>query len=188
MNKLPTPNMVPYLGRLSAKEKAIIIYLMRAAGSKIAAPGTLPFLPVNSVVNKLTIVANCTIGEWTKYVRSSKEILVKLAEVVDRQGPHGDFVATWLMKLDSKKVYRRFGAHPERGKPLSFLPKEKVSVGVKWSLPKKDYVVDHDVLVAPCVTLKRHGGKDGGKSPMWEVTCKAKCRHAVEVWLLEQCQ
>ena len=190
MNKLPTPNMVPYLGRLSAKEKAIIIYLMRAGGSKIAEAGTLPFLPVMGIVNVLNVTASMKRDstEFGKYVRSAKEILVKLAEVVDRQGPYGEFVATWLMKLDSKKVYRRFGSHPERGKPLSFLPKEKVSVGVKWSLPKKDYVIDHDVLVAPCVTLKRHGGKDGGKSPMWEVTCKAKCRHAVEIWLLEQCQ
>jgi hypothetical protein len=85
------------------------------------------------------------------------------------------------MRLDNKKVYRRFGAHPERGKPLPFLQKQKATVGVKWSLPKKEYLPDRDVLVSPCVTLKPRS------SNLWEVTVSTKCRHAVENWLMDNC-
>ena len=202
MNK-QEPNMVPYLGRLNAKEKAVIIYLMRAAGSQssaIAHQGTLPFLPVREVVATLTLVADSHYPEGSgfgSYKRICKEMLVKLAEAYEDDvlhlgsGKSGPPVS-WLMKLDSKKVYRRFGAHPERGKPLSFLPKEKVSVGVKWSLPKRSYVVDNDVLVTPCVALKRkthiRDSLYNAAWDNWEVQVSAKCRHAVEIWLTENCQ
>jgi len=122
------------------------------------------------------------IDQWQIYARIAKEILVKLSEARDdRKG-----VAVFRMCLNVKKVYRHFGRNPEKGKPLNFLPKERVTVGVKYSLPKKDYVPDKDVLVAPCVKLKLV--EKGPLQRVWEVTVLERCRPAVELWLQQNCQ
>ena len=84
------------------------------------------------------------------------------------------------MILDPVKVHRVFGAHPERGKPLSILPKVKVTVGKKHR--KGEWVDDTDVLVTPCVKLKRQGKES------WQVTVAANCRPAVELWLMANCR
>jgi hypothetical protein len=147
--------------------------------------GTLPFVAVSKAVNVLESVAMGSLitDQWKAYARIAKEILVKLSEARDdRKGQ-----AVFRMRLNDKKVYRHFGRNPEKGKPLSFLPKEKVTVGVKYSLPKKDYVPDKDVLVAPCVTLKPMV-----KGPLlervWEITVLERCRPAVELWLMQNCR
>lgn len=86
------------------------------------------------------------------------------------------------MLLDDSKVYKRFGRHPEYGKALPFLPKEKVTVGVRWSLPKKNYVPDDDVLVTPTVSLTKI------KPGLWRVACMKKHWTRTEAWLIEYCR
>lgn len=84
--------------------------------------------------------------------------------------------------LTDVKVYKRFGRKPELGRALPFLPKKKVTVGVRWSLPRKDYVPDTDVLVTPSVALKRLS-KD-----FWEVQCDAVHWPKVQSWLCDWCR
>ncbi len=182
-------NMTKYLDRLTVSEKAVIVYLannLPAPGFQLPKTdfhqGLVPFLPVRDVIywlRQMIYVGPDIDYEGKRYRRLCLGILAKMTE--DMEQDTG--TTTFLMKLNDKKVYRRFGLHPERGKPLPFLSKEKVTVGVKWSLPKKDWIPDKDVLVSPCVTLQRIV-RDGG---MWEVKVSKKCYHAVQHWLYENC-
>jgi hypothetical protein len=181
------PNLVKYLPRLSIKEKAVLLRLLREVrGEEHHFEGTLPFVAVSKAVRVLESVAKVDsfiTDRWKAYSRIAKEILVKLSEARDdRKGK-----AVFHMRLNDKKVYRHFGKNPEKGKPLSFLPKEKVTVGVKYSLPKKDYVPDKDVLVAPCVRLKPMV-KGPILERVWEITVLERCRPAVELWLMQNCR
>lgn len=84
------------------------------------------------------------------------------------------------MYLNDKKVAKHFGAHPERGRRISGVFK-RVTVGVRWSLPKKDYVPDDNVLVNPVLALKciRRG--------YWEVTVEKQFAAVAEKFLTENC-
>ena len=184
--KKPNPNMVKYLERLTVNEKAVICFLANTippTGYELTKTdfhqGLLPFLPLEQVVHWLKLVtAIAPISErWKNYRRIALGILAKMQQETE----HEAATVSFLMKLNPQKVYRRFGAHPERGKPMPFLPKTKVTVGQKWSLPKKQYVNDTDVLVSPCVMLKNHA------NGLWEVQVNKKCRAAVESWLLDNC-
>ena len=86
-----------------------------------------------------------------------------------------------IMYLNDAKVIRHFGSHPERGRLIRGKVK-KVTVGVRWSLPKRDYEVDDDVLVRPTVALKCLGK---GK---WEVQVEAQYRQLAEQFLIDNCQ
>lgn len=89
--------------------------------------------------------------------------------------------------LNNQKVLRRFNGHPERGVACSWLPKQRVTVGVKWSLPHKDYIPDDDVHVAPTVALRFIKRYPGGVS-QWKVVVDEKhLKKAVE-WLLITCK
>ena len=88
---------------------------------------------------------------------------------------------TVILYLNDKKVCRYFGAHPERGRPLPGNRRKRVTVGVKWSLPKKDYLPDDDVLVRPTVALKCLGK---GK---WEILVEATYRDRAIDWLVDNC-
>jgi hypothetical protein len=181
------PNLVPYIGRLSQKEKAVLLrWIRQIPGEEHHFEGTLPFVSVSKVLGVLEMVKTSVYpaaGGHPASQRIAKEILVKLSEALDdRKGQ-----ASFLMRLNDKKVYRHFGRQPEKGKPLNFLPKEKVTVGVKYHLPSKDYIPDKDVLVAPCVKLKpMEKGRILARS--WQVTVLNRCRPAVELWLQQNCQ
>ncbi len=180
------PNLVPYMGRLSQKEKAVLLHLVHHLyDEKHHHQGTLPFISLNTAVGVLELVTRGGYAseQWKAYTRIAKEILVKLSEA--RENRTGSSI--FLMRLNDKKVFRHFGRNPEKGKPLNFLPEVKVTVGVKYSLPKKDYVPDKDVLVAPCVKL-RPMEKGRILNRQWEVTVLERCRPAVELWLQQNCQ
>jgi hypothetical protein len=166
-------NMVKYLNRLTAEEKAVICSAFRVFDNdNTIHQGTLPFVSlerVKHIINR-AIVRNIN----RRYFR---QILSKLTSGQDDRR-----FARFNLCLEDAKVYRRFGLRPELGKPLPFLQKEKVTVGVKWSLPKKDYLPDKDVLVTPCVALKRVA------RGYWQVEVLARCQHEVEFWLLENCR
>jgi hypothetical protein len=89
--------------------------------------------------------------------------------------------SSWMMLLNNKKVAKRFGAHPERGHKIPHVTKKRVTVGVRWSLPKRDHEPDDDVLVQPHVVLKP---KSKG---WWEVTCENRYRAHVTTFLLDYC-
>jgi hypothetical protein len=176
-------NMVPFLSRLSQKEKLVICFLCNKSGqfqSEVHL-GLLPFLPARDVVR--VVRQADALGDVLSSGRIIKEILVKCAEA----GEPDESTCSFYMQLDTKKVHKHFGRNPERGKPLPHLPKQKVTVGVKWSLPKKKWVPDRDVLVAPCVTLRlKAKTRDGG--PRWQVQTLTRCRAAVELWLMQNCR
>jgi len=84
------------------------------------------------------------------------------------------------MYLNDAKVTRHFGKRPDLGKPIKGFIK-KVTVGVRWNLPKGCYEPDDDVDVAPTVALKCVGR---GK---WQVFVEEQYRGHVETWLLDKC-
>ena len=180
----PEPaNLVPYLHLLSKEEKAIICHIVNAAktytvtGEEIITTqdlhlGTMPFLSRAAAVGALRFVIPSGPHE-----RIFKQILSKLEGQVE-----GRSYARFTLALNDVKVYRRFGAHPERGIPVSWLPKEKVTAGVAWSLPHKEYRPKKDVLVSSVVTLKRLGKRQ------WQVEVLSKHQYAAEQWLLSNCQ
>ncbi len=86
-----------------------------------------------------------------------------------------------LLKLDDGKVVKRFGVHPERGKPFPWLPPRAVKMQAISDHPMVS--VDEDrISVAPCVALVPHGHR------MWEVQCEAQYRQRIETWLLDYCR
>jgi hypothetical protein len=66
-----------------------------------------------------------------------------------------------LMYLNDAKVARRFGSRPDLGKIIPGAGVKKVTVGVRWSLPKFDYEPDTDVIVRPRVALICKGKANG---------------------------
>jgi len=171
------PNLVKYLPLLTTNEKAVLLMFI-TEWDKHHHEGTLPFISKRKAIDAIKHLPKCNfIGEKYKaYQRIARVILTKL----DSQ-PDG-YNAIFFMRLNPKKVYRQFGARPEKGKPMNFLPKEKVTVGVKFSLPKKAWVPDDNVLVAPSVALQHCGSEN-----LWRVTVTERHRARVEAWLQQNC-
>ena len=88
---------------------------------------------------------------------------------------------TNIMYLNDAKVVKFFGCRPELGRALSSVIVKRVTVGVRWSLPKLKYEPDDDVLVRPTVALKCLGK---GK---WEVHVEAQYRQLAEQFLIDNC-
>ena len=87
-----------------------------------------------------------------------------------------------ILYLDTKKVVRLFGSRPELGRIIGGAsPARRVTVGMKWSLPKKDWVPDDNVSVRCTVALKNMGK---GK---WVALCQERHRSYVEWWLVTHC-
>jgi hypothetical protein len=177
-------NFVKYLNRFNENEKFTLCFIVNQYAPNEFGKvhkGLLPFLNTKVIVAALELAGRANIP--ATYTRFAKKALARIPEAIDPEAGKGS--VSFIMPLNAAKVYRHFGSNPERGKPLSFLPKVRVTVGKRWSLPKKAYVDDTDVLVSPCVTLKLISG--GPKKNIWNVTVLAKCRYAVEIWLLENC-
>lgn len=85
------------------------------------------------------------------------------------------------MYLSDAKVAVRFGSRPWMGKLLPMTDKKRVTVGIKWSLPKKDYIPDEDVLVTQCVALRCI------KKGLWEVSCSEMIREQTVNYLIRFC-
>lgn len=84
--------------------------------------------------------------------------------------------------LNSKKVLKHFGQRPWLGKALPCLPKKQVTVGVRWSLPKRDYVPDTEVWVNRTVALHHVQGNT------WRVLCDEQYWPRVQTWLYQNCK
>lgn len=86
-----------------------------------------------------------------------------------------------ILYLSDKKVAKIFGAHPERGRVLPIVMKKRVTVGVRWSLPKMDYEPDDDVMVQPRIALQCVGK---GK---WKVIAAPEYLERAVNWLVDRC-
>lgn len=135
--------------------------------------GMLPFVKVESALMALTSYDGIACAMKGK--RIARQLKMKLGS-----GPASSAV-NFVMYLNDKKIAKRFGAHPERGHKIPFVGKKRVTCGVRWSLPKRDFEPDRDVLVQPHVVLvKLYNGQ-------WRVTCEGKHRQAVERFLCDYC-
>lgn len=85
-----------------------------------------------------------------------------------------------IIYLNDVKVSRRFGKRPDLGIPLKGIVK-RVTVGVRWSLPRGKYEPDDDVLVNPTIALRSLGR---GK---WKLLVEPAYQRQAEQWLLENC-
>lgn len=88
---------------------------------------------------------------------------------------------THCMTLNNNKVFRQFGRRPLQGKPMTWLPQKRVTVGLKWSLTKKAYVPDDNVWVYRTVALKPISGS------RWQVLCEEEFWPAIQQWLRQNC-
>jgi hypothetical protein len=165
----PVENLTKYYGGLTRTERVILCELLKPRYPAIHL-GSLVFVPLDIAVGALH-------EAWSPHQRSERTIRQLLGKLPNKNVTH----ETFIMCLDDKKVYRRFGRNPERGKPLSHLPKVKVTVGFKWSLPKLSWIPDRDVLVTPTVALRQQ------RKGIWLVTVTSNCRALAEQWLFEHC-
>ena len=175
----PKPTtLAAHLDKFTDREMGLIMWALNKTDSLgyEVHKGILPFVSIAKIMVALEFYGNATLaGKRIKATIQGKlRDIYKITEA-----------KSWLMSLNSAKVVRRFGSHPERGHniPLSGTNKKKVTVGVRWSLPKRDYEPDDDVLVTPHVVIKPvHGKRD-----MFEVTCDPKHYEHVTNWLLQYC-
>ncbi len=169
------PNMVAYLDKLNANDKAIICAAVREHSRefKHAHQGMLPFLPIRVVVGCLDLKA-CQGANPRVY----SALLSKLE--VHRWGPQGIFNGTkpvrMLRKLDDGLVVKRLGLHPERGVPIPGL-----AAVIKRPRDRKMFEKAADAYddQHPMLSLKR---LDEG---LWQITCPERYRHYVETWCMD---
>ena len=86
------------------------------------------------------------------------------------------------LHLDDTKVLKRFGTRPDLGRVIGGAsPTKRVTVGVRYNLPKQCHEPDDNVLVRCTVALKCLGK---GK---WQAICQESHRDYVEWWLMVHC-
>jgi hypothetical protein len=87
-----------------------------------------------------------------------------------------------IMYLNDVKVARCFGSRPDLGRVIGGMsPSKRVTVGVRWSLPRKVYEPDDNVIVRCAVALICKGK---GK---WEVKCDPRHTEFVREYLMGRC-
>ena len=89
-------------------------------------------------------------------------------------------MSKFTMYLDDRKVLKQFGQRPWLGKRLPGVYK-KVTVGMRWSLPRKQYEPDDDVLVNPTVALTQL------RKGEWQVTVEDKYTQEAYNFLAANC-
>lgn len=167
-----------YYGILTKRDRRLLLAALNFAdsidrglddGRRKYELATLMFASVDEALHSLVFHVG-----WVDIRRDAFRALhkkLKRAVVDDKE-------SSFIIYLNDKKVAKRIGAHPERGFALKGITK-RVTVGVKWSLPKRDHIPDDNVLVNPVVTLNPLGR---GK---WRVTVEAAYRQAAERYLLD---
>jgi len=168
--------LAKHMEKLKPKEKGFIVWMLNSSnhlGYHIHL-GMLPFVNVEDALACIERFDPTT----SHNLRIIKEVKSKL-----RAAYHIGPSVTWAMKLNASRIVKRFGAHPERGHNIPHVQKKRVTVGVKWSLPKRDYVPDEDVMVQPHVVLRR----SRVQQDYWHITCEKKYRAHVTTYLLDYC-
>jgi hypothetical protein len=168
-----TKTLAKHLDLFDQKERLVLCHVLNSTTPKVMDTevhlGLLPFIKVEAAYEALLAFTGTKGG-----------IIVRLTNRVKDLFDLGD-IAQWDMALVDYKVLKRFGAHPERGHIIQYAAKKRVTVGMKWSLPKKTYIPDDDVLVAPHVTLKKVG------KVQWRIRCEARYAEMVENYLVDHC-
>lgn len=180
-NREPPVTLGAIFRQLTATEQAVIVGQVKKYGGEQYAEmhrGMLPFIPATEAVRCLVIHDPVT-GTTGKRLRLN--LVAKINELMPMLSK--GVVTQFYMCLNPGKVHQHFGPHPERGRPMPFLGKMKVTAGLKWSLPKKDYVPDTDVIVSPAVSLSRQGASSG----WWRVSVAKEHRAKLELWLIDTC-
>jgi hypothetical protein len=165
--------LADHIEKFSKKERAVLCYMINVINQDddVAVHVHLGLLPF--------IKSEAALDAVLRYAGPQRLVAV-VAEKLKRL--YGiDDIAQMEMYLSNTKVIRRFGQNPERGHIIQYAAKKRVTVGVKWSLPHKDYIPDDDVLVAPHVTLKNVGG---GR---WRIRCESKYADMVQRYLMDHC-
>lgn len=157
-----------HLEQFSKKEKLYLCWCLsfQNLGYDVH-PGVLPF-----------ITADVALGAIE---HSTARLAAQVRQKLKRLYDIGESMQ-FSMYLNHNKVFRRFGPNPERGHAIRLAPKRRVTVGVKWSLPHKDYIPDKDVLVTPHVKLEKDGG-----GCRWQITCDRRYYNVVAKYLMDYC-
>ena len=122
---------------------------------------------------------SCKRGDGGKFDGASYQLPTSLLALSSIQ--------TWgmqmrILHLDDRKVIRRFGKRPDLGCIIGGAsPTKRVTVGVRWSLPRKKYEPDDNVLVRCTVSLTCIG------KGRWKAQCQESHREYVEWWLVSHC-
>lgn len=86
-----------------------------------------------------------------------------------------------VMFLDDRKVIKHFGPNPERGRVIRGATK-RVTVGMRWNLPRQQWEPDDNVLVQAVVAMRRV------KRGKWEVKVEPIFQRHAEQFLRDNCQ
>lgn len=162
----PTLRTVWHL--FTVEDRAIIRYQLTQQLPKHANlhAGLLPFVVIEEAITALDIA----FGKSSS--RRLKELKTKLEAVAYTNDD------ALILKLNDAKVVKRFGTHPEHGKPFPWLPADLS----KFTPIEKDAVVKTTFHETPCIALIRTG-----QSGWWRVQCDPRHRGRVEEWLLDYC-
>ena len=156
---------------LSQEDRAVVCFQLVQNSPKHSHvyAGILPFVTLEDVITALDV------SLLKNSVRRVKEIRSKLNAVAF--GNEDQLV----LKLNDGLVAKRFGNHPERGKPFRWLGPRRVDLQPVSDSPmhKSTSIVE----VVPCVALI-----PTGQSGWWRVQCDAKYRQRVEEWLIDYCR
>lgn len=177
---MKTHNMAEVFDVLSMEDKAFICNILRTYGGYAQMhPGLLGLVSIEKVTALLP-----------KITATGRRRALEILSAIRGKGFPILSKSKFYLMLNNAKVLQHFGSHPGRGRRLQILPLKRVTVGVKWSLPRKSYVPDTDVLVRPTVALKlvetAKPGKE--KNAVWRVNCEPKFWPEVQLWLIDNCR
>lgn len=166
--------LVDYMQVLSDKELDLLcsaLSLTNDARFTNIHRGALPFVKLTDAIAALS---NFHYGAGLTS-RFAQKLLAKIG--VNKKDKAS---VQFAMALSDKRVIKEFGPHPERGVKMKGR-KIKVTVGVRWSLPRKCYEPDDNVLVSPTFALKAVGKNH------WVVTVNKAYREEVQRYLMDTC-
>ncbi|SRR5260221_7829985 len=166
------PTLAAKLDQFSKIEKLICCHAMNLFGNQSLKvhPGLLPFLSVNDVLVALESYQHASDFSPIAQVKNKLKRLYDL-----------DNVVKFTMTLHPAKVVKQFGPNLVRGFRIPYVTSQRVTVGVKWSLPKRDYVPDDDVLVSPYFTIIK------GPDKKWIINCQQHHVATVHDYLAAKC-
>lgn len=162
------------LRRLSPTEQQIICNSLNVSkNTNEYHRGMLPFV-------KLTEAAEALHQTYSN--GEKRRLHAKIIEKILKKGNSVSF----FMYLSPYKVGRQFGENPEIGVRIPGATPKRVSVGMRWSLPKQCNVVDDNVYVMPHVSLKL-AKAISGLCGRYIVTVEKKHRTIASQWLSDTC-
>jgi hypothetical protein len=182
------PTMTAYISALTAEDMSICTFAVNQHNDANQIQiGALPFIPLRVVVDCLLRMGK------RRHLAIAEKLKVIQHDDTDVYNKTRMSVSVIMMTLNDRKVMKRFGIHPEDGVKIPLVEKVKVTVGVKYSLPVKDYIPDDDVLVSPIMTLRRQStpfdkaGAKFGHLGRWQVTCATRYKQHVMDFLTTNC-